>query len=205
MNKLKNLELVAYDNMGMAYYYMNDLKSASYYHNRMTDNVIEPCDSQQVLYCISNENLIKNQVLTSTLSQTKVGFNEYYILAANTIEERNSLVYRQFQVSTEKNETPRILRYEPIKSINSADLPSPRRIELASSTFTDSLAKKTSYEDKMKNRKLAFMLRIRTKMKSKVPPIENLILSPKIYLSHLSYGRGNSNRSSEDVIYNIIK
>jgi len=38
-------ELMAYDLMGMQYYYMGDLEKANYYHSRMSNGKLEPNDS----------------------------------------------------------------------------------------------------------------------------------------------------------------
>ena len=167
IHRIKEIELMSYDNIGMAYYYMGNLDSAKYYHNRMVNQVIEPSNSLQFTYCVSTEELKKKQVLMNSSIKSCRGFNEFSVLGTRNNEERDAMVLRQFEISTDVGETPRIIHYEPMTKINLTDLPSPRKIDLASSNFESTISKKKLHEELSKKRQLMQLLKIRAKNKVK--------------------------------------
>eukprot|EP00826_Nyctotherus_ovalis_P004920 TRINITY_DN11092_c0_g1_i4.p1 TRINITY_DN11092_c0_g1~~TRINITY_DN11092_c0_g1_i4.p1 ORF type:complete len:139 (+),score=34.95 TRINITY_DN11092_c0_g1_i4:606-1022(+) len=105
----KEVELMAYDNMGMAYYYMGNLDYAKYYHARMTNQVIEPSSSLQKIYCISNEETNRQKYMLQGTEGSKFEFNSHVIASAGSEEEKIDLIFRQFIISTEGDETPRLV------------------------------------------------------------------------------------------------
>jgi len=131
----KNIELVAYDNMGMAYFYLNDLDGAKFYHKRMTNGITEPIDSLQRKFCLVNEETIKNAafVFDSKEQNTDI-FNPYFILASKVLSEKNELVLSQFKMIPGDKNTPRLIRNEPLREMSDENLPSPRKTHIIEET-----------------------------------------------------------------------
>ena len=158
-----NIELLSYDNIGMAYYYLGDLDRAKYYHERMINNVIEPINSLQRIFCFSNEETIKRGV-----GNSRIDFNITSTLSNKSKQEKNAALAKQFMLSTEGDETPRLIQYNPIKRINSADLPSPREMKVSTKLgFNKSC--KTFHQSKVDiNNKKALLAKLRRHAFSRV-------------------------------------
>jgi hypothetical protein len=116
---------MAYDNMGMAYYYLGNLDCAKHYHMRMTNKMLEPSTSLQKLYCISNEETNKQKHKLQSSVRNKFEFNSHVTSAATSEDEKINMIFRQFIISTEGDETPRLVRHESVRYMKNEDLPSP--------------------------------------------------------------------------------
>jgi tetratricopeptide (TPR) repeat protein len=130
MYKKKDIELMAYDNMGMAYYYLSDLDGAEYYHQRMADKTIEPKDSFNRLACIENEERKLRRIQLEkdgVVGHAGTSNSTFLPLVAKDPEERAQLLYREYKVSTGTDETPRIVLTDPLAACDPIELPSPRK------------------------------------------------------------------------------
>lgn len=136
----KEVELMAYDNMGMAYYYMGNLDYAKYYHARMTNQVIEPSSSLQKIYCISNEETNRQKYMLQGTEGSKFEFNSHVVASAASEEEKIDLIFRQFIISTEGDETPRLVRDDSMRRVQTDELPSPRSLGTSRAVHRNSLS-----------------------------------------------------------------
>ncbi len=124
------VELAAYDNIGMAYFYLGDLEGAEYYHRRMINGVVEPCTSFcRLAYTSSGEPKKK--------SQTALGRNDrktarptlapYLATLEGGALEKSNLLAAEIRLCTVRDETPKVVRHSPAECCTSRDLPSPRK------------------------------------------------------------------------------
>ncbi len=141
----RSIELIAYDNIGMAYYYLGDLEGAQYYHKRMADGVVEPINSTQRVYCISNEATRKSQAMLqrSGLITHRMSTEQLLALTASSAGDKGDLLYAECKLATEDDETPRIVQNEPLLGCKDIDLPSPRRNRTINPDFDFSSASRS--------------------------------------------------------------
>lgn len=132
----KTMELMAYDNMGMAYYYMGDLEGAQYYHERMINGVIEENNSICKINCVDGEDKLRKKVIQDREScnpQRIYNISGYLPFLASTAEEKAKLLYAEYKIGTKKNDTPKFALDNPVQVVNAIDLPSPRKSKIMSS------------------------------------------------------------------------
>jgi len=148
----------------MAYYYLGNLDYAKRYHMRMINKVIEPAMSLKKLFCISNEETNKQKYRLQGWVRNKFEFNSRVTSTASSEEEKNDLIFRQFIISTEGDETPRLVRHEPIRHMKQKDLPSPCNLESSATT----LRPNSIFHEKAKQQEKELMVKLRHHVNSKV-------------------------------------
>ncbi len=116
----KEIELRAYDNIGMAYYYLGDLDAAQYYHNRMADGVTEAANSPWL-----RSAHIRDRGVVLRLEERHIGTQTE---ATPEIEHaREEILATEMSLWSQSGGTPRIVGAAPWEDYNPADLPSPRK------------------------------------------------------------------------------
>jgi len=120
------IELKAYDNIGMSYYYLNKLDEAQFYHNRIWEGVVESNKSPWILIAQNSRDLrirlYKKLNIYLTNNQFKYSEN------ADLIQARSEIIKSEIEISSVGCNTPRIMSDILWDYYTPKDLPSPRKL-----------------------------------------------------------------------------
>jgi len=127
----KNLELSAYDNIGLAYFYMGDLDGAEYYHGRMINGIIEPINSPTRIRCIGKLKKSKKKLASAAIQRKQQDTNLKYTQILQMFNLSNSekadLLFGEIKLNEGELETPRVTAITATDQTSKNELPSPRQ------------------------------------------------------------------------------
>ena len=171
LHKKKKIELRAYDNIGIVYYYLGDIAAASYYHNRMNKAQIEPFDSPyRKAFIYSEKKLLQHFELERRgLAAYRHMSNRPKPIVADDKEAKLDALAQEIELCTLGDETPRAILDDPWKLEGIKDLPSPR----TRSVYKAELYPMTEREVKINSRPTSSLVGYRT-LPSKVSYILNM-------------------------------
>lgn len=122
------LEICAYDNLSLAYYYNGDLSTSEYYYHRSFNSIIEPMESHYRRIPLILEKKYRKQIELEKrgISIPKIITLRPYPVAATTEKALQDDISMRIHICKAEGATPRVLPDDPWKPEGGKSLPSPR-------------------------------------------------------------------------------
>jgi len=220
ISKKPKIELRAYDNLGLAYYYLGDLKTALYYNTRMSKSLIEPMDSPFRKAFIYTEKKLHQRIELENrgLAAFKPILNRPRPITTLDDKIRKDILESEKALCTPEGTTPRVVQDEPWKIEGMRDLPTPRRRSMIKEDdprlmATDENTAKSIMKQinvrvflynsmKMKDLKTAQTnSRNKALLRSATGTSSVILEKPKLLISHLTYSRNTKFIKNHHIVF----
>jgi hypothetical protein len=153
------MEIKAYDNLSIAYYYDGELIASQYYYYRTYKSIVEPIESPyRKVYSTWEKKYNKQLELEKRgIDPKKMITLRPYPIVLESEKELKEYLTSRVELSTLKGETPRVLSNEPWKPEGERSLPSPRTNSLyTEGAFTSEMSTRNENIVKDKSRTVIF-------------------------------------------------